>query len=272
MIKQNLHTHSCYDDGKDTIDEMVLTAIEKGFTKLGFSGHGQNLPMDHISMPDEKEKKYIQDVLEAKEKYKDQIDIFLGIEQDVQGKRFDKNVFDYVIGSVHFLPGKNKYVAIDLSKEVTKELIKEAYNDDWIAYTKAYYGDVKRVASFEEVDIIGHLDLITKFNEDEEFCAFDDPKYLDVAEETIDYIISLDKIFEVNTGAIARGLRKTPYPHKTLLKYIAQKQGKICLNSDCHNRQYLDYYFNEALELIEEVGFKHLYVLTKDGFVPMSIK
>ena len=37
--KQNLHTHSTFDDGKNTIEETVLSAIEKGFDSIGFSGH-----------------------------------------------------------------------------------------------------------------------------------------------------------------------------------------------------------------------------------------
>ena len=39
-MKQNLHTHTVYCDGNDTPEEMVLTAIEKHFDILGFSGHG----------------------------------------------------------------------------------------------------------------------------------------------------------------------------------------------------------------------------------------
>ena len=40
MFKQNLHTHSLYCDGKDTIEEMVQEAISRNFDVLGFSGHG----------------------------------------------------------------------------------------------------------------------------------------------------------------------------------------------------------------------------------------
>ena len=36
----NFHTHTVFCDGKNTPEEMVLSAIEKGFTALGFSGHG----------------------------------------------------------------------------------------------------------------------------------------------------------------------------------------------------------------------------------------
>ena len=36
MILQNLHTHSVYADGKDTVAEMARAAFEAGFDSLGF--------------------------------------------------------------------------------------------------------------------------------------------------------------------------------------------------------------------------------------------
>ena len=38
----NFHTHTTYCDGKETAEQMVQAAIAKGFTRLGFSGHGFN--------------------------------------------------------------------------------------------------------------------------------------------------------------------------------------------------------------------------------------
>ena len=42
-------------------------------------------------MDEENTQKYIQDVLDIKEKYQDQIQIFLGIEEDILGKPFLKH-------------------------------------------------------------------------------------------------------------------------------------------------------------------------------------
>lgn len=272
MIKQNLHTHSTYCDGKDTIEEMVLTAIEKGFTVLGFSGHGYNHPIDECSMDDERTKLYINDVLNAKEKYKDEIKIYLGIEQDSIGRTFEKkNPYDYILGSVHFVPYKDTYLAVDYDKETTERLLHEEYHNNFIEYAKAYYEEVKKLAKKPEVDIIGHVDLLMKYNEDESFIKFDDKEYLNLAYACIDELINSNKIIEVNTGAIARGMRKTPYPHKTLLEYIFQKEGKICLNSDCHNRQNLDQSFEESLKLIRSCGFTSMMELTEEGFKERSI-
>ena len=39
MYKQNLHIHTKYCDGKDTPEEMVIAACEKGFQSIGFSMH-----------------------------------------------------------------------------------------------------------------------------------------------------------------------------------------------------------------------------------------
>lgn len=61
---------------QNTIEDMTLEAIQKGFTILGFSGHGNCREIDDYSMTDDNTQKYIQDVLEVKEKYKDQIHIF----------------------------------------------------------------------------------------------------------------------------------------------------------------------------------------------------
>ena len=36
---QNLHQHSTFCDGKDTPEEVVLSAIEQGFDSIGFSSH-----------------------------------------------------------------------------------------------------------------------------------------------------------------------------------------------------------------------------------------
>ena len=64
-MKQNLHTHSIFCDGKDTIEEMTLEAISKGFDILGFSGHGY-LSIDDGSMRDIKG--YISEVQRIKSK------------------------------------------------------------------------------------------------------------------------------------------------------------------------------------------------------------
>ena len=101
--------------------------------------------------------------------------------------------------------------------------------------------------------------------------AFDNQEYLELCYRILDKIIAANKIIEVNTGAIARGYRSKPYPHELLLRYIAKNNGMICLNSDCHNRNYLDCYYDESIQLIKNCGFDSMMILDDDGFKKTAI-
>ena len=39
-LRANAHTHTTFCDGKNSVEEMTLAAIERGFVALGFSMHG----------------------------------------------------------------------------------------------------------------------------------------------------------------------------------------------------------------------------------------
>ena len=38
-LRANYHTHTTFCDGSDSAEDVVLAAIDKGFSHLGFSGH-----------------------------------------------------------------------------------------------------------------------------------------------------------------------------------------------------------------------------------------
>ena len=103
---------------------------------------------------------------------------------------------------------------------------------------------VSRFAEREDVTIIGHFDLITKYNEGG--CLFDEthPRYLAAAKKSIDRLLAAGKPFELNTGAIARGYRTTPYPASQLLAYIREKGGALMLASDAHSPENIAFAFD----------------------------
>ncbi|WP_305233858.1 histidinol-phosphatase HisJ family protein [uncultured Faecalibaculum sp.] len=271
-MKQNLHTHCQFCDGKDTVEELVRTALDKGFDSLGFSSHGYAHPLDACSLDDEREAAYIYSVLEARARYGDRLKIWLGIEEDLTGRIYADPAFDYVIASVHFIPVPDgQWKAVDYSPELTREMIQTDFQGDFLAYARAYYNELKKIAHRPEADIVGHLDLLMKYNEGEARHPFDDPAYLDLAMEAIDELIAADKIFEINTGAMSRGYRSEPYPQALLLKYIQTHGGKICITSDCHARDNLDCGFDIARNRAKAAGFDQVMVLTEQGFVPDSL-
>ena len=80
--KQCLHTHSNLCDGKDTLEEMVQTAIEKGFDSIGFSGHSFMDIYAEFSMDEEKIARYKAEIARLQQVYGDQIRIYCSLEKD----------------------------------------------------------------------------------------------------------------------------------------------------------------------------------------------
>lgn len=267
-MRQNLHTHSTYCDGCNPPEVMVLAAIEKRFDILGFSGHGP--VKDPYAMSIEGLRSYVKEINELKKKYAEEIQIYLGIEEDSTNRMWIKEPFEFVIGSVHTLHHNGMELPIDYNRGVLELAYESWYGNDFRKLAKDYYEDVIRMKDWEEVDIIGHLDLITKYNEDESFIRFDDPVYVSYACDAID-AFAKKKILEVNTGAIARGNRKTPYPYKNLLAYMHEKGVQIVLNSDCHDARYLDCAFEQTLQLIRACGYTSMMKFTGNGFEECDI-
>lgn len=84
-MKVNLHTHTARcGHAIGTDEEYVLAAIEAGYTRLGFSDHTpfpyEDGYVNSTKMRPEELDGYIQSVLSLKEKYRDQIQILLGLE------------------------------------------------------------------------------------------------------------------------------------------------------------------------------------------------
>jgi histidinol-phosphatase (PHP family) len=115
---------------------------------------------------------------------------------------------------------------------------------------------------------VGHFDLITKFNEKNPWLDEDSSEYQAIASkalnDVIDIIQTYDGMVEINTGAISRHWRKTPYPNPFLLKQLKQRECPIIITSDSHETTTLTCHFPETVELLQSIGFTETMQL-KDG-------
>ena len=271
LTKSNLHTHTTFADGKHTAEEVVLSALDCGMEVLGFSEHSFHAnPAIYGMKSVEEQAAYRKEIERLKLVYGDRIKILCGIEQDSQSG-IPTEVYDYVIGSVHYLHLGDSYCAIDLSPNDVLSDIREHCGGDPIVYAKAYFEAVARVEQDTQCDIVGHFDLLTKF--DERFSIFDaaDPRYIKAGLEALDALLERDVIFEVNTGAMSRGYRTSPYPAPIFLRRIAEKRGNVTLNADAHHKDYLTFGFDKALQLVKASGIGSVLTMTKDGWKNIAI-
>ena len=71
----NLHNHTVYSDGINTMEENVLTALEKGMYALGFSDHSYTPCDESYCMKPEDYHPYLQELADLKKKYKEKISV-----------------------------------------------------------------------------------------------------------------------------------------------------------------------------------------------------
>ena len=263
----NFHTHTTFCDGKNTIEELIIAAIQKGFCSIGFSGHGYTDFDLRYCMKDTDG--YISEVSRLKEKYKKEIQIYLGVEEDAFSV-LDRKKFDYIIGSSHYFNINGTYFPIDSSYDYFKKCL-EAFKYNIPLLAETYYSRFCDYINKRRPDIIGHFDLITKFDELDDSLFLADDEYNKIAVKYISAAAMNECIFELNTGAIFRGFRTKAYPNENLLYALKKYNSKIILSSDSHSVDSLDYGFNEAKLYLKDIGFRHLYTLFNDEFVKYDI-
>ena len=236
--------HTTFCDGKNTAEEMVTAAIELGMTSMGFSAHSGMGFSTSWCMPPEVVILYREEIARLKKKYEGQIEILCGIEQDYYSIMPTKG-YDYVIGSVHYLKvGDGEYHAVDGGKDELWAIIDRFYGSDPYAMAEDYFATVARLGEISP-DIIGHFDLVAKFNRAGDMFDETHPRYLAAAFSAVDALLPLGVPFEINTGAISRGYRDIPYPAPAIMEYIAKKGGTFVFNSDSHKRETLCAGFDE---------------------------
>ena len=267
---QNLHTHTNYCDGIDSPTEMIEAAIAKGFGGIGFSGHSYMFYSPSHSMSLEGTEEYKKEITDLKEKYKDKIDVFLGLEFDAYSV-VDLSGYDYLIGSYHYLKIGDEYVGFDRSADEVARIINVYFGGDGMAFAKECCRQMAILPELGKFDIIGHFDIFTKNIEKQKFFDTDSKEYLSYAFEALDAMRGKIPLFEVNTGAISRGYRTSPYPMKNILKQMKEWGFGAIISSDCHDARYLDCAFDGARELLAECGFKEKYILTQNGFSAVEL-
>lgn len=261
MRYSNLHTHTTYSDGKHSPEENVLSAIEKNMLSLGFSDHSFTSNDSSYCMPELHYPEYLQTISNLKQIYGSKIDIYAGLEMDYYTEVSDLP-FDYLIASVHYIIKNEVNYPIDHSPEQQLDCIQNAFHGDILAMAQCYYDMLCEHVERIHPTYVGHFDVITKFG----LMPEDDACYRAIAGKALRRILKTCPYIEINTGAIARGLRKTPYPADYLLQILLDEGGKPVLGSDSHDKHNLVFAFDQTVNLLKTIGFKHIYRFNGRGF------
>ena len=240
------HTHSILSDGKNTYEEMVQVAIEKGLDEIGFSDHICLQPFDWaIRMEDIPV--MTEQITDLKLKYKNQIAIRYGIEVDYfpdcekELKELIETIpVDYVIGSVHFID--------DWNFDTDKSLYGKWTNDQ---VYHMYFGLIQQAANSGLFDIIGHIDIIKKFR------IYPESNQDKLFEETIKVIKANNLVVEFNTGGIDRPCAEY-HPGPKLLEFCYKHHVPLTLTSDAHRSVDIARHYEGATEMLRKIGYTEI--------------
>lgn len=244
-MKQDLHCHTIYADGRNTPEEMILSAIDKGFDRIGISEHSfiPDSPEGYC-LKEDKILAYRAEMEALKFRYRGKIDVKCGVEMDILSTD-SAEFYDYCIGSVHYVEANGVKYAFDDDAETLKAAADLIFGGDMYSLCEYYFEQVSHVVEKTKCDIIGHFNLVCKLNEKNGLFDENHPRYVAAWKKAADRLIPFGVPFEINTGAITRGYKTVPYPSDEMIKYISEKGGKFILSSDSHSAETLGYGFEE---------------------------
>ncbi|MFA6542145.1 MAG: histidinol-phosphatase HisJ [Bacteroidota bacterium] len=256
LVDYHTHNELCkHADG--TLEQYVQHALKIGLQEIGLADHTP-MPNDwdiEVRMYEEQFwNLYKPAVLELQEKYKGKIDIkfavegdfFPGTEQWV--KEFnEKNEFDYVIGSVHYLGEWGFDNPLYVGKFDTVDIDQ--------VYT-SYYDHIKRSAQCGLFDIIGHCDLVKKFGHRPT------KNMTEILRETLKIVKDSGMAVEINTSGLRKPV-KEQYPSEQILSIVSEYHIPLTLGSDAHTPGDVGRDFDIARQLVEKYGGGKISLFTK---------
>ena len=266
-MKTNFHTHSTWCDGRNTTGEMAQAAIDKGFSALGFSSHALLPGRQDGMLSPETIADYAAEVRALRDGLRGEIDVYLGVEADyVPGFATPSKAayahlgLDYMIGSVHFVARGGAHYPVDHSPEALERGIAEGFGGDGGAFVRAYFAAEREMVAGFDFDVVGHPDLVRKFNARRPWFDESAPWYEEELVATADAIAASGKIVEVNTGAISRGWLDDAYPSPRFRALLRERGVRFVLSSDAHAASALDCAFDRFADAEDYVGVEALVV------------
>ncbi len=239
-FSSDFHMHSNYSDGIATIEDMVKSSIKKGLTRIAITDH-MPLPFPTYYAVDlEQIQAYRDEIDMARQQYGHKIDILTGLEIEFMPEIYHwikENIlavkWDFLIASVHGLLVDNSHCLINESEKEFDKTLQKVFNGDIQALCSKYYLTLQQAIKTGWCDSTGHLDVVKKFNQSNQYFDETSPWYGELVEETLDIMKTLHIKMEINTAGLIHPIGEI-YPSPWIIKAAIKKNIPIIMGSDAH--------------------------------------
>lgn len=261
MNLTNYHSHCSFCDGRAPLEEFVKEAIRQGFYSYGVSSHAPLPFPTRWTMEWEQMEAYLDEFNNLRQKYADEIELYVGLEIDYLNEesnpsvaRFTELPLDYRIGSVHLLyDAAGEVVDIDCSPAVFKERVDRHFNGDVLRVVRMYFDRLFRMVELGGFDILGHADKMHYNASCYHPGLLDEPWYEALMKDYFSLVASRGYLVEINTKAYDS--LGTFYPNSRYWELMKEYQIKVLVNSDAHYPERINAGRMEALRLLQAKGF-----------------
>lgn len=266
------HVHTCYSDDSDyPMEDVVRDAIALGLEELCFTDHvdygvkrdwddprgmlwrpGAPGELERMAVANVDYPRYAAEIAALQQKYAGKIILRMGMEFGMQQhtipeyeRLFAAYPFDFILLSVHQVEDREFWTQEFQSGRTQAE------------YNLRYYQEILAlVQRYQNYSVLGHLDLISRYDEAGVF-PFEEIR--PIVTEILKTVIQNGKGLELNTSSRRYGLTELT-PSVEILKLYRNLGGRILtIGSDSHRREHLAAWLLESQEALRELGFGEVY-------------
>ncbi len=259
LKKYDYHVHSHFSGDCETdVRDILEFGIKNHVDTICLTDHyDYDYPYDDVCFELDIDN-YFPTLERLQETYKDRINLLIGIEVGVQPhiidflhKKLCQYPFDFIIASTHLIDKMDPYYKDFFTGKTQYE-----------AYYRYFETILETVKTYKEYDVFGHLDYIIRYGnfENKSLSSFD---YNDIIDEILKTIIDTSHGIEINTSGLRYGLNQA-HPNEKILKRYRELGGEIItIGSDAHNAKDLCSYYDYAVDMLKNCGFKYLSIFQK---------
>jgi histidinol-phosphatase (PHP family) len=237
------------------VERYRAAARQAGITELGVSEHIYRFRQ---ALTVWRHPFWLQNAEDDLEEYcrfvREETDLRLGIEADyIPGTEdrlaslLDACELDYVVGSVHFIADR----AIDMDDHGIWDG-QRSPEEIWRRYFQTL-GEAARSGLF---DILAHPDLVKVWGAERPWPQGDLRRYYELA---LEGIAESGIAVEISTAGLRKHAREI-YPAPALLEMCLQAGAPVALSSDAHRPEEIGADYEQALELLAQMGVKEICV------------
>lgn len=257
LADYHVHTPYC-GHAKGTIIEYVTAAVSCGLHEIGFADHLGRYYLTNIQrrrywdwgMDERNLARYVNELLELREIFKDKIRIKIGLEVDyVEGAEdllepvVSRYPLDYLLGSVHCIP-----------RFGWKHLASYAHSPDTSIIYKEYFRVARSALRSGLFNVFAHPDFIWRYMG---WPQHDPAMPFQEIAETVRVAGETGRVIEINANGLLwsqANMVENGDPFEVLLDECRRCKVTVSLGSDAHEPAMVGKLFPELIPLLRRKG------------------